>query len=280
VKYIKDYNEDLYNYIIGLRNNFNPVKRKKQFCFLSKFYALKEKKQKDSIYRIASEFMGIPRSDIDDIAMEYLRELRDMKRCETEEDAINFWTTNLDNKWLCLNLMVQTSYNINFYRALLRSNKCTKGMSIYDYGCGCGAFAMMLNDVFSCRKLTLSDLDNYASDFIKYYIKSTNKKNIEWENINESDKNDETYDMVICLDVLEHLEYSFSHLMKLHNRVKKDGILILGIAFEGEDSTHLPRSAEDFFLTNDGFTFLNENYELYESIHYDIQMISGIYIKK
>lgn len=48
-------------------------------------------------------------------------------------------------------------------------------MSIYDYGCGCGALSMMLDDKFNFVKLTLSDLDNYASDFAKYYIKKLAK---------------------------------------------------------------------------------------------------------
>lgn len=57
-------------------------------------------------------------------------------------------------------------------------------------------------------------------------------------------------------------------------------MLILAIAFEGEDITHLPQACEDFYLKNDGWAFLNDNSSLYESIHYQIQLISGIYIKK
>ena len=59
---------------------------------------------------------------------------------------------------------------------MLGSNKIHRGkMSIYDYGCGCGALSMMLDDKFNFVKLTLSDLDNYASDFAKYYIKKLAK---------------------------------------------------------------------------------------------------------
>lgn len=285
MQYLKDYNEILYDKVILLRNNYVP--RKIRYGFFSRLLKPKlyicsaHKKSKQAISKLAAEFMGIGTDDIDSIAKEYLHKLRNMQKYITESDVKPFWTTELGREWLCLNLFTQLGFNLDFYRALLRSDKIHEGGEVYDYGCGCAALSLMLNDKFNFEKLTLSDLDNYASDFVKYYIQSTGKTNIEWENILNSDKNKkDDYDIVICLDVLEHLENSFSHFMHLHNKLKKNGILVLGIAFEGEDVTHLPQACEDFYIKNDGWTFLNENYQLYESIHYNISLISGIYIKK
>lgn len=89
----------------------------------------------------------------------------------------------------------------------------------------------------------------------------------------------EQYDVVVCLDVLEHVEQSYDVLVKLSKKVKKGGLLILKIAFEIDSHSHLPLASKNFYVDNDGPGFLSAEFTNIKKF-YASALVSGAYIKK
>ena len=286
--YLKDYSEKLYTYMQDLHQRESQIARDRKINWLQKeFYHLRRKymlyryRPQDEIMEKASAFLNRPVSEIESIAQACLEHRENQSRLSSEKETLPFWTTDLDHHWLCLNLYVQTNWYRGLLKRLLEVPEMYKVKTIYDYACGCGAFALMLNNLFKFRNVVLSDLDHYASEFVRYYIQQSPHKNIQWESILQSDNTDveNAYDMILCLDVLEHLENSYHHFLKLHRKLKSGGILVLKIAFESNDPTHLPQACEDFFIKNNGWDFLNMHYIVHKRFK-DEHIINGIYIKK
>lgn len=283
MQYIKKYNLALYNKLLVLQKHermrailqriINKAKRKLNLERL----IIPPQEQMDEIIDIACEYMGIDECD-------YYKAIEEFNNCGTEtgknfenQSQTDVFWNDIGKQWLCINIYVQSVlYNtvVPIYTAL-RKLPLTN-LTALDYGCGSGVLAILLHKAFKFKKLVLTDIDNYAANFVKFYVAKTNSKEIVWENILEYNS-DETFDFVECLDVLEHLENSYEHLLKLDSKVRNGGIMALRIAFECEDETHLPQAAESFFVKNDGLSYLRRKYK---RINYFCDgIISGVYKK-
>lgn len=186
--------------------------------------------------------------------------------------------TNIDKRWLPFNINLQLTDYSKCYNTILEYLNLGQKLSACDYGCGSGAFMLALNNKLSFIKLDFYDIENYPAEFIRFFIDKNTMHNMSWYNV-LTENNTEQYDLVNCLDVLEHLENPFETLQNITSKVKKGGLLNLQIAFEIGDIQHLPQAAENFFVKNDGLKFLNDNYELLKC--YDKHMlVSGLYRKK
>ena len=282
--YIKKYNSDLYNKILALqkqenrrtflRRIVNKVKRKLN---LEKLISPPQE-QLDEIIDIACEYMGVDVSDYYKIIEKFRNngmKIKEVFENQTQTDV--FWN-NIDKEWLCINIYVQSVlYNTAIPIYTILRKMPLNNLTVLDYGCGSGVLAILLNKVFHFKKLVLTDIDNYASGFVKFYINKTNSIEISWENILKYNSN-ETFDLVECFDVLEHLENSYEYLLKLNSKVKARGMMALKIAFECEDETHLPQAAEAFFIKNDGLGYLEQKYERIR--YFGGGLISGVYKKR
>lgn len=284
--YIKKHNEELYDYIKKLheekenkRNSFF-FKVKKKFARKLNIYPKIKISQiselfKDQIISDACDFMNVTKEVFYENINKHWEREKELNRFNNQEETDIFWNSHIDNLWLSLNIDVQLTWYDDVYSVLL--NYLDHNMSVADYGCGTGSLSFVLNKHFSFNSLDLYDLPNYASEFIKFAINKNKLKNVEWSNILENI--DKKYDAIICLDVLEHLENSYTALLSIDSKLKKGGYLMLKIAFESEDKTHLPQSAENFFFTNNGITFLNKNYKLIHDFYIHGQIINGLYKK-
>jgi 2-polyprenyl-3-methyl-5-hydroxy-6-metoxy-1,4-benzoquinol methylase len=270
MQYIKNYSLSLYNLITALQKQerrktllqriINRAKRK---------WNNKKPSQEhiDEIINIACEFMNIDKD-------EYYKIIEKFNNGKMEEKVS--WN-NIDKEWLCLNIYVQSIlYNsvIPIYTMLMELP--LSNSKVLDYGCGTGTLAILLHKSFNFKELVLADIDNYVASFVKFYITKTNSEEIVWKNISEN-HNDEVFDFVQCFDVLEHLENSYEHLLKLNSKVRSGGMLALKIAFECEDQTHLPQAAESFFVKNDGLGYLKQKYRRVR--YFGGGIVSGVYKK-
>jgi len=285
VQYIKNYNLALYNRILALQEQENKSsiwqrilnKIKRKLSYKKKLIAPPQE-QIEEIIDLACEYMNIARTDyyetIEKFNMNEM-ELKENFKNQTQSDV--FWN-NIDKEWLCVNIYVQSVlYNTAIPIYTMLRKLPLDNASVLDYACGSGVMAILLHKVFHFKKLVLTDVDNYAAGFVKFYIAKTGSKEIEWEDILQY-KSNETFDFVECFDVLEHLENSYEHLLKLDSKVRNSGLMALKIAFECEDKSHLPQAAESFFVKNDGLGYLKGKYERIK--YFGGGLVSGVYKKR
>ncbi len=284
MEYIKNYSLDLYNRILALQKWENQrtfllrvVNKVKKKLNLEKMI-FPPQEQLNEIIDIACEYIGISISDYYKIVEKFRNNELEVKEYYENQAQTDIFWNNIDKEWLCINIYVQSVlYNtvIPVYTTLRKMP--LNNLTALDYGCGTGVLAILLHKIFNFKKLILMDIKNYAADFVKFYIAKTNSKEIVQEDILEYNS-DETFDFVMCLDVLEHLENSYEHLLKLNSKMHPGGIMALKIAFESEDETHLPQAAENFFVENDGLAYLKARYERIK--YFGWGLVNGVYRKK
>ncbi len=280
MEYIKQYDKSLYENLLILIKKRN--KKNKMFWrkLLINFRKIKMQNiseiDKNLILQYALDYAQISKDEFDKHVQESLEELNEQKRYNNQDETNHFWN-KINNKWLCLNIYVQLNFYNEIYSYICEKFK-NKKISVCDYGCGSAALAFAINKKINLKKLHLYDIDNYISNFIKNTIACYKFENTVWYDILE--ENNEKYDLIICNDVLEHLENATEIIIKLYNKLNKDGYLSLRIAFEVEDSTHLPQASEDFFVINKGYEFLQNNFKLiYEYDKGQGLIINGVYQK-
>lgn len=285
MQYIKDYNEDLFNHInklheIKFRKHRELKKRWnkfKQLFFKKKQFIAIPQEHKDEIINTATAFMNISKEQFfDNVKKCYAARDAKTTRFSNQKQADEYWTNDINEVWLSLNINLQINDYCHVYsdlRYILKDN-----MSVCDYGCGSASLALTLNKIHNLKQLDLYDLKNYVSDFAKFAIKNDNLNNVNWYNVLED--NDKKYDVILCLDVLEHLENSYEILLKLHKKLNPGGLLVIKIAFESNDPSHLPQAAENFYFKNDGLKFMKDKFKLTKNFPEETLLINGIYRKK
>ena len=96
-----------------------------------------------------------------------------------------------------------------------------KNSNVLDVGCGTGAFLYKIKDLTSKR---------FGCDFnINQYKENDNKKNIKKVNL-DGEKlpySENEFDIVFCLDVLEHLFNPYVLVEECLRVLKKDGVFIV-----------------------------------------------------
>jgi len=278
MKYIYNYDQKLHAHIMELKEQ----KEKEGYANLIRPVYANEPQARISddvkahIIKYALDYFSISYDD-------YLKEIADffatrhtLTQYNNQEETDIFWQ-EISPSWASLNIYAQFQYYNEAYDCVAK-RFANKALSVCDYGCGTGALALALTRTLNIEKLTLLDLDNKIADLVKYIIQKEENKNIEFHDILK--EHNEQYDLVICLDVLEHLENSYETLQKLDKLVKPNGYMLLKIAFEAEDNTHLPQAAEDFLIKNDGIAYLNEHFiplQEFPELH---QLVYGLYKKK
>ena len=170
--------------------------------------------------------------------------------------------------------MYQLESNFWWYRVLhelvdytIQKNKPTGEISILDAGCGTGRMMEI------CQKYgTVSGID-YSEDAVMY-TKKRGLNNIELADLNDYHFVNNSYDVVVCLDVLYHsaIQNDLDVVEKLHHTLKRNGILIINLpAFEYLKRSHdivvhtkkrYRKKAFEKDLKEIGFTILNSGYRM------------------
>jgi SAM-dependent methyltransferase len=116
----------------------------------------------------------------------------------------------------------------------IRKNKKEGGICILDAGCGTGRMMEI------CQKYgTITGID-FSADAVNF-AKKRGLNNVEIGDLNDYSFEKNTYDAIICLDVLYHsgIRNDLELVEKFYHSLKNDGILIINLpAFEYLKRSH------------------------------------------
>jgi len=130
-----------------------------------------------------------------------------------------------------------------------------------DFGCGTATLSLGLkiNDRIK-GDLILLDIPNDVQDYVKYRINKYNLNgHVKYQDAINFKENF-SFDGILCIDVLEHIENSSEvFIEKIVPMIKKGGFLILRAPWRGQ-LTH-PDSAADNFYGCGGRQFLSKHFK-------------------
>ena len=165
----------------------------------------------------------------------------------------------------------------------VRKNKQPGDISMLDAGCGTGRMMEILQ-----KYGIISGID-FSADAVSFAGKR-GLKNVEIGDLNDCQFDDDSYDAVICLDVLYHtgIRNDRAVVEKFYHSLKKDGILIINLpAFQYLKRPHdvvvhtKKRYREKPFvhdLKEIGFSILSSGYRMPHL--YFIILLSNLFRKK
>lgn len=116
-------------------------------------------------------------------------------------------------------------YLVQQARRTLNEMSLSGPISIMDYGCGDGAYSLALSTLPEC-KVVASDFHDDPPYLLVNAIKNSHKiKYISYRSLNE----EESFDVVFCRQVLEHIPNPLHLLSELHRRLSPSGFLVIEV---------------------------------------------------
>ncbi|NIM46669.1 MAG: methyltransferase domain-containing protein [Candidatus Aenigmarchaeota archaeon] len=150
---------------------------------------------------------------------------------KTEEEVIKFYK-NCKNYLFDLAAWHEQPYKKQWDLQLIEVVKKIEPSvkTILDYGCGIGSNGFLFHE--AGFNVTLADLDSFTLDFAKFIIKKYGLpiKVIEVDKEEVKSK----FDVIICLDTLEHILDPKTLLEKLSHYLNPEGKIILTITERDE----------------------------------------------
>lgn len=115
----------------------------------------------------------------------------------------------------------------------------TSAPVVFDAGTGFGQYSYFIAKKFPNTKILAVDIkEDYINDASTFFKKS-NLKNVEFkiDDLTKITYNNE-FDLIVCVDVMEHIENDIGVLRNFHRALKKDGYLIINTPsiFGGSDA--------------------------------------------
>ena len=146
----------------------------------------------------------------------------------------------------------------------LIKHKIKSPMEILDAGSGNGNYAFYLGKKFPRAKVTAIDFSKEKIDNASNIAKRLDLRNIFFErksltNLKEKLK----YDLVLCIDVLEHIKNDSLALRNISNSLKPDGCLILHVPKDRKLARRHFRRFKHFKIED----HVREEYRIEEILH-------------
>jgi len=125
---------------------------------------------------------------------------------------------------------------------ILKRKRLNGNIQLLDIACGEGALSQRIRDTFPDWEIDINDIDFHNIKFKEY----NNKYGY---NLNEVFLFEKKYDVIIAVEIIEHLENPWSFLSGIRSVLKKDGLVIV--------------STPNMNSVKDRLYFLFEGYHIY-----------------
>lgn len=117
--------------------------------------------------------------------------------------------------------------DLNFKRRILTMLEyldIQPGDHILDMGCGEGFYAMIFDQLYDC-KVTAVDYDEFMLNKAKEWLKDSKKITFETGDICNLRFNDNTFNKIVCTEVLEHIVDDQKATQELYRVLKPNGVI-------------------------------------------------------
>lgn len=226
-----------------------------------------------------ANYANIKLEDFDRIREETYKTARNTMVDCTTDTAQKLFEGKTPENWILINYNCQTKYK-KHYNFIVNYFKDKKDIVMGDYGCGCAvqSFALFDDSNIDIKSIDLYEIQNDVADFVKNTIQNHYAdKNIVWNDVLTTPLPKDKYDLITCLDVLEHLVNPTEIIKKLTDSLKTGGLLVLAAPWEVDDPAHIPEAADDFY-NNGGYKYFKKHYK--KLLHFsEACHISGAYKK-
>lgn len=196
------------------------------------------KKLEDSAVKELSEYLLIPQEKIKDILPKaenlLAEEWRNMNINEANEVSIKSFYNNTQ-----LEIFELMNWHVNKlntgplnYVCAMEIAKELEIKEYLDYGSGIGSGAILFAK--NGFNVACADISEPLAKFIKYRFDKRNLR-VNFIDLRISALSKNTYDMITCFDVLEHVFNPGALLKQLRNALRENGILIVNNLFYEKD---------------------------------------------
>ncbi len=159
-----------------------------------------------------------------------------------------------------LDLMFLRSWYVRSELKKLRKSFGAKSISIYDAGSGYGQYSYFMSKYLQpCEIYSIDVKEDWIKD-CKEFFKSQNINNVSFAvedltAINHKDK----FDLIVCVDVMEHIVDDLKVFQNYHNALKKGGYLLVNTpsiyggsdVHEDDDESFIGEHARDGYSKED-----------------------------
>ena len=169
----------------------------------------------------------------EEIVLERLKNYYNLIIKKKLEDFETMWKRRFDlsakesegQDKIALGLTVNSKYYYDYFLIYLKENRFfSKVKSVLDVGCGMGAFTKILSQ----RGFFVTAVD-YSQEVISFAKKASNNSNARFltANIYDIPFDKDTYDMVICIAVFQHLKDPKKAISEIKRVLKPGGIFVV-----------------------------------------------------
>jgi ubiquinone/menaquinone biosynthesis C-methylase UbiE len=119
-----------------------------------------------------------------------------------------------------------------YFKQILSSNLLSKNLTeILDAGSGIGAYTFLLGQIYPQAKITGADIDKYKLKSCQIMARELGLNNVKFDYLNITKINNKKnyYDLVINIDVLEHLDNYELALKNFFKILNKNGYLYIHV---------------------------------------------------
>lgn len=205
----------------------------------------------------AVNFLQIDRQEFARLIKAWPEVSRQLWETHQREAFYRAWTGDVGRANLAANIEDQFS-RLPIYQICRRVIDEAQVKEVLDFGCGTGALAFALIPHLPAESLMVAaDFPNLASEFVEWRIAKSQLEDTVYAMTPEEVAADleDSFDFVICIDVLEHVAESFRTLKTLIRCLHTGGHLLLRHPWstgEGDFHEHLVEARDNWFQNNQG----------------------------
>lgn len=131
--------------------------------------------------------------------------------------------------YLYLSLNILTEWYVKGALKAALKGREKDALNILDAGVGFGQYSYYLSKTFPRAKICAVDIDKSRIENFRPFVKRE-KLNIETKHLDLVDlRQDGHFDLILCTDVLEHIEKDSAVIAAFFKALKKGGVLVVGV---------------------------------------------------